>query len=438
MFKKYALLFMAAILVVGFLLRFHKYTTWPREGATFDEYAWTWLGVNLLTTGDPISWSPHPQYQKRTHYVSPGGARFWLVEPYLEHPPVFGLLAGAYARVTGASDMYSVSFASMRQLALILGVASIAMVYLFAYRLYGVQVGLLASLLYAIIPTVVVGSRILQNENFFIPMFLGILLCVHTYLEKGKRRFLCLSAVLAGLAILAKVPWIAATVSSVGILLYRKKYHDAALFTGVVTGFFLLFIGYGFWWDQKLFLSLWRLQLARYDMTFNSIYALLTQPYLVDRYYVDGWIYAGWLAWFMLFVKDMKKHIYLCFGLLGYFLVYIAAIPNEPSHGWYRYPFYPFLVTALAVFARDYVHKFAVLSFVMLGVSVSLLSQTWAVVFGFSYPMYRGIILWFATGILPEFISSKRMAIFARRNVFAQFAILVFLSVWAVLLYNEQ
>lgn len=436
--RRFTLYILAGILILGFALRIYNHTAWPREGATFDEYAWTWLGVNLLTKGVPISWSPHPQYEKRTHYVAPGGARFWLVEPYLEHPPVFGLIAGGYAILRGARDMYQVSFAHMRELALILGIIAIGVVYLFGSRLYGTEVGLLSSLLYAVIPSVVVGSRILQNENFFIPIFLGILLLIHRYERSGEMRYVYLAGVFAGLVTLAKVPWIAASVSAVSLLIMNKRWKEAVKFVLIVLAIFSLFIIYGMVWDAKLFFSLWGLQLARYDMAFDSIFALMTQPYLVDRYYTDGWIYAGWLAWLILLLRDSRKYRYLVFGLLGYFLVYITAIPNEPGHGWYRYPFYPFLIVSLAVFIRDWREKFLASSFLMLGIALSLLAHTWEVVFGFSYSVYRFIVLWFAAGAAPEFVPTGKMVIFASRNRLVQFALLILLSLWAVLMYNEQ
>ncbi len=429
---------LAGILFFGMVLRFHNHATWPREGATFDEYAWTWLGVNLIKTGIPVSWSPHPQYEKRTHYVAPAGARFWLVEPYLEHPPLFGLVAGGYAVFRGARDMYDVSFGVIREFALLLGASAIVMVYVFASRIYGVNVGLLSALLYAISPTVVIGSRIMQNENFFISLFLGILVFVHKYLHEGKRLFLYSAAILAGLAMLAKVPWFAATVSATGILLSAKKWRDAILFPVIVGVLFSLYIFYGMLWDRELFFSLWSLQLNRYDMAFDSIFALMLQPYLVDRYFVDGWIYAGWFAWLILLVGKVKKHTYLIFGLLGYFLIYIAAIPNEPSHGWYRYPFYPFLLVSLAVFIKEYRNKFLAVSLVYLGIALSLFSHTWAAVFGFSYAVYRALIVWFGLGILPECFPTKRIAAFAAGNNFVQFIVLILLSVWTVLRYNEQ
>src|SRR3989304_5421988 len=88
-------LFLSAILVVlilGFFLRSNNLYAWPRKGATFDEYAWTWQGINLIKNGIPISWSPHPQYTDKKLVIYQDTA-FYVVKPYLEHPPVFGLVA---------------------------------------------------------------------------------------------------------------------------------------------------------------------------------------------------------------------------------------------------------------------------------------------------------------------------------------------------------
>src|SRR3990172_9595436 len=123
------------ILAFGFLLRNNNLYTWPREGATFDEYAWTWLGINLIQKQTPISWSSQPQYTNREHLIY-RGARFFLVKPYLEHPPVFGLVAGSFALLNGARDMYDIDIRTIRPLAVILGLTSIVLVFLLTRELY--------------------------------------------------------------------------------------------------------------------------------------------------------------------------------------------------------------------------------------------------------------------------------------------------------------
>lgn len=436
---RYKAFLLIAILVTGFLLRYHNHTTWPREGATFDEYAWTWLGVNLITRGVPVSWSPHPQYSNRIHYISPKGARFWLVSPYLEHPPLFGLVAGFYALIRGASDMYDVSFSVMRELALILGIVSIGLVYVLAASVYGPVVGLGASLFYAIMPSAAIGSRILQNENFFVPLFLAILFMLKKYIDTDRKKWFLAAAVLSGLATLAKVPWIAASIAGAGVLLYKKKFREAGMYAAIAGVIFSLFILYGLWWDRALFVSLWRLQLNRYDLVFDSIFSLIQQPYLVDRYYTDGWIYAGWAALIVMLTTDLRRHYVIVFGFLGYFAVYILGIPNEPGHGWYRYPLYPFLMIALGWYMATYWRKLSILTpLMLLGVVLSMLSHAWDQVLGFSYVVYRGIIVWFGMSSLPVFIGQKRTVKFVHWNTVLQLVTIILLSIGSILLYTEQ
>src|SRR2546423_15375757 len=126
--KKINIIFLLAIILLGFLLRYHNLYTWPRVGATFDEFAWTWQGISLIKTGIPTSWSYHPQY-KHGKPIIYRKAAFILVTPYLEHPPVFGLIAGSYALISGAHGMFDVTIEKIRGLALILGIVSILLVY---------------------------------------------------------------------------------------------------------------------------------------------------------------------------------------------------------------------------------------------------------------------------------------------------------------------
>src|SRR3989344_1854210 len=134
-FKKFELILFIFIVFLAFLLRNHNLYTWPREGATFDEYAWTWLGINLIQKQTPMSWSSQPQFTNREHLIYRGAA-FFLVSPYLEHPPVFGLAVGSFALLNGAKDMYDVDIETIRPLALLLGIVSTVIVFLLTKELY--------------------------------------------------------------------------------------------------------------------------------------------------------------------------------------------------------------------------------------------------------------------------------------------------------------
>ncbi|EKD67349.1 MAG: hypothetical protein ACD_48C00466G0003, partial [uncultured bacterium] len=76
--KWYVGIILICILLLGFFLRKHDFLTWPREGATFDEFAWTFQGLSIWEKGIPTSWSPHAAYKNKVEYVNPQGAHFRL------------------------------------------------------------------------------------------------------------------------------------------------------------------------------------------------------------------------------------------------------------------------------------------------------------------------------------------------------------------------
>ena len=435
--KKIIFVILLVILFIGFAIRKHNLYTWPRLGATFDEYAWTWQGMNLILKGVPISWSPHSQYKNKKLVIYQKTA-FWIAKPFLEHPPFFGLVAGEFAILKGAKNMFQVDLKTIRPLALILGVFAIFMVFLLSAELYGVKIGLLSSFIYSILPTVVIGSRIVQNENFFIPFWLLSLYLIVKYIKIKKNIFRSSSAVLCGILSLAKVPWLAAAFSIVLIFLFLKKYKDIYKFLIIVIPIFLLYFVYGFYYDSHLFLSLWTFQLNRYDLTFTSIYALLQKPYLVDRFYTDGWIYFGWFSLILISVKDFKKNIFIMLPFLAYFLVFLLAIPDEPSHGWYRYPFYPFMTISIALFLKEYFTRNWLLTFLFLiVVGLPLFQLTWIPTFGFSYIIFRFVLFGISLSLIPQFFQFKKATGFSTFISYGWLILFFLMSAWSVLIYNE-
>lgn len=429
------LLIFLLILSIGFALRHYNYISLPRHGATFDEFAWTWLGINIIQQGTPISWSSQPQYKHRKHLIYQGAA-FWIVTPYLEHPPLFGLVAGASALVNGAHDMYGVNLHNMRKLSLALGVFSIVMIFIFVNSLYGRNIALLSTLIYATVPTIVIGSRIVQNENFLVPFWLLALFLLNKYLKTGEKRFRNIAGLVAGLLTLAKVPWIVVGASLGMILSYKGKWKDAFIVGGITLSIFSLFIIYGLVLDQKLFLDLWMLQLARYDITFTGFFSIFTKPLLVDRYFLDGWILFGWFS-ILLISKNLKEHFFIILPFLAYLVIYVFAIPDEPLHGWYRYPFYPFLLMSVALVLREEWKRisFITLFFIFI-VGFSLLGNSWGKVFGFSYLVYRVFIL---LGILPMIyiLWKKQNQKLSKLFIAGWIGVFVLLNILSVIVYGE-
>jgi 4-amino-4-deoxy-L-arabinose transferase-like glycosyltransferase len=424
------------IVILGLFLRHYNYRTLPRHGATFDEFAWTWLGINLIQKHVPISWSPQPQYKERQE-IKYQGARFLIVKPYLEHPPLFGIVAGGFALLNGTKNMYDVTLAKIRPLSLILGVFSIIMIFLLANEVYGKQVALLTSLIYATVPTIVIGSRIVQNENFVIPFWLLSLYLISRYLKTGKKRLRNTAAVLAGLLSLAKVPWLVVGLSLSMILSFNGKWKDAFFLGGVTIIIFSIYIFYGLYFDKDLFINLLKLQTARYDISFAGLFSVFTNPLLVDRYFLDGWILFGWLS-IVLTLRDFKKHFLIAIPFIAYLLIYAFAIPNEPSHGWYRYPFSPFLIISTSIILVEEMKKISLVSLLfILIVGLTLLDITWQQNFGFSYPVYRSFIIAGALSVGLGLWKIGKLQNLKFPITFTWIIIFIVLNIWAILTYIE-
>jgi 4-amino-4-deoxy-L-arabinose transferase-like glycosyltransferase len=429
--RKYLLLFLV-IFILGIYLRCLNYAKIPRHGATFDEFAWTWLGINLIQKGVPISWSSQPQYNNREHLIYQGAA-FWIVKPYLEHPPLFGIVAGSFALLNGATDMYHVTLEKIRPLAIILGAFSILLVFMLTAELYGEKTALISSAIYATAPVVVIGSRIVQNENFLIPCWLLSIYLIAKYLKTGKKKFRNIAAIIAGLLSLAKVPWLVVGLSLSMILSYKKKWKDAFLVSGITIVIFSLFILYGIYFDKELFLNLWKLQLARYDISFGGFLSIFTSPLLIDRYYLGGWTLFGWLSIFLL-CRDLKKNYMIIIPFVAYLVTYIFAIPNEPAHGWYRYPFFPFLLISSAIVLWDEMKKVSFISlFFIFFVGLALLSNTWQIDFGFSFVAYRVFIL---AGVLSIILSLWNI-MKCKSPTILWIVFFILLNIWSVFSYIE-
>lgn len=437
--KKISVVLLLVILVVGFLLRYHDYTHWPREGATFDEFAWTFLGLSLWEKGIPTSWSPHPEYKNRVEYKNPQGARFTLVTPYLEHPPLFGLIAGGFARLRGITSFGQVTSAKIRPFALFLGTLSIFAVYILANAVYGTPVGLLSAFLYAIIPTVAIGSRLVQNENFFIPFFLFALYFAYQYIHRHRQCDLVITTILCAVLPLAKVPWIAASLAVSSMFIFAKKWRAALLVLLATCLCFSGFIIWGMTLDKALFINLWKLQLARYDLTFDSLFTIFREPIIADRTLVDGWIYFGWAAMVMVLLKDIKKNLPIVLGFLAYGAIFVFAIPSEPLHGWYRYPFYPFLVISIAVFLYEsFDKKYFAMALFSIVTGLSMFAESWGKILGFSFLIFRTYLGTIAVGALPGiFPKLEQKKVFRWVNIVI-FCIIILLSVSTILIYNEQ
>ena len=427
------------IVLLGGILRYRNLYIWPREGATFDEFAWAYLGVSLINQKVPISWSPHKQYTDFTYYKNPDHTTFRLVRPYLEHPPFFGLIVGLSQTVQGITEFDKVDVRSIRPLAFVIGIVSIGAAYFFASSFYNWRIGLVSAGVYAIFPTIAIGSRILQNENFFIPLFLISLGLARRYVVTKNRQWFYGVCFLSFLLPLSKVPWLASPLAVFLYFLSLKKWKEAFIVAGSAGAGLAFFFAYGLYYGKDIFLGLWKLQLARYDLSFGSFYKIFLDPLIVDRQLIDGWVYMGWIVLFVILAMDYKKHMGIITGFFSYLLVFLFAIPSETSHGWYRFPFYPFFAVAFGFLFSQRLEKMPhILCPILTLLGLSLLEIVWIPPFGFSFTVHRAWLLLCTMMALPLFIKNSWTVKIGVMATYVVLLCIALLSMITIYQYNEQ
>lgn len=128
----------------------------------------------------------------RSTYLLQGG-------PTAVRGPAYPYLLGAVYAVSGDS------IAAGRLAGAALGALAVLLLYLIAKRVWGRRVGLMAALMAAVFPPLVLLSRELLSESLFIALELGALLCVLSFRRSGGALGWAVAAgALCGLAVLTR------------------------------------------------------------------------------------------------------------------------------------------------------------------------------------------------------------------------------------------
>lgn len=338
--------------LLGSWLRIYKYAEFPVAAETQDEVAWTMLGASLLQEGKPSSWSHFSSYTNKRP-VTLGTSSFTLVSPALDHPPLFSLLPGLATTLRG--DRWDVlpSYKAIRAPMILLSVVNLALG-LWWLRLYfsrQLVAQFVASAVWATVPSFVFLNRLVVSENLLITwMLLSFIIAIYA----GKRSFSTLKWSLFVVQLLFPLTKIAGiALAGANILLWwqqDRRYFRWAL-GGLVAGILVL-LGYVWWWDWSLFLSVQLEQTARNVGFLSVLNSQVWSRSLVAKEFADAfptislWLVIGWLFW-----QHQVKKLDRTTALAMYFFIanlgFIAMTVGEQTvHGWYRLPFWPVYVLA--------------------------------------------------------------------------------------------
>jgi 4-amino-4-deoxy-L-arabinose transferase-like glycosyltransferase len=347
------------ICTLGFFLRYKNYATVPIPGESRDEISFAWLGLSLLETGRPIATSGLDSYSHDWKYINVSDVFHSFANPnpfpidsfWFDHPPLFSLIPGFYSYTHGVTNFADASISIIRRPMIFLGAFNILLIVIFGALIFNRQIGLIAGLIYATDPLIVISSRLVQAENFLLTIFLLTIIFYYQYRRTQKYFYFWLAISLSGLATLVKLSGISVGLSLLLLTLILEskdkiKKSLAIIFgTGLITLFFPV---YGYFYNWKLFLAVFSVNSGRYFRDGLAGFYWLISKTNITRTFLDGWVLLAWFALFFLSTKllKLKKLWYLIIPVLAYLLVYL--IFGSEGYGWYKFPFYPFLFLTLA------------------------------------------------------------------------------------------
>lgn len=359
--KNLELFVFLAIFLLGVGLRLWKYPFYPLA-ANAEEYIFVWHGLSLLEKGVPITWSDLPVYQK-DHIYWQGMARnlsgrgelgVRLINPWLDQPPLFSLLVGSFYKLYNPENFTIISTYIIRVPALLISFLSLIMVYFVAKKLFGSSVALLSLLVYATIPTIVFGSRMVVPENLIALSYLSVLYLLLLYFEGGRKWQRNLAIFIAGITGLAK-PTGFLLVFFTAFLLWRNKNFWESLKSGLVGAvlFVFPFLAYGFYYNKDLFLKVLEYQSFR-PAGWSSFTYLITHPGYNVEVFLDGFLLVGFfgLIYLLLKKRDRSEEMVL-FSFVFTLMTVIISGGRHDQLCWYRYPIYPFMAMSIALLVKE-------------------------------------------------------------------------------------
>lgn len=344
-------------IVAGYKLRMANYATVPFPGESRDEYGYAWLGLSLLEVGYPISASGFAAYQPTVQYINvdnifqhTGNANpIPITKPWFDHPPLFSLIPGGFAYLKGLTTFADTSLIFIRKPMVWLAVVNIALIFWLTVLLFGRLTGLIAAALYATEPLIVVSSRMVQVENFLITLFLAALLSFFYYQKTRQPVFFWLAISIAGIATLCKI----SGVSIAGALIFLTvitenavRFKKSAQIIVGTLGIFAFFPLYGALYDWPMFVLIWTSNTGRFFKEGLSAFEALLFHQNITRDFSAGIIPFGFLSLVVLAtVNDLRtKTWYVLAPVVSYLAIYLLL--GSQDYGWYKFPFFPFLVIA--------------------------------------------------------------------------------------------
>lgn len=364
--KSFKILIFLSIVIFAFYLRKRDYAQIPIPGQSVDEYSYSWVGLSLIKTGMPIGISGIPGYQNQLSryinvdrlYQTVSSDPLTINYPWMDHPPLLGLITGSYASLAGANVFEDTTALLIRRPIIIISTISVALLMIFCWLNFNFISCIISGAIYATTPLVVLSSRMIQAENAIIPCFLTVMICLSLYINKKNDLWLILAGVFSGIATLFKLTGIVCYLFVFLSLLYqngkfnRQFFKDLRFFLLISLPISSMFIFYGLAYGSKNFFTILFSNANRfYGIGPNAIIDLIRNQRLTQHKFLpEIWLIVGWFTFMISSFKEKKSisSILIYISLISYLIIYIFF--GSQPYGWYTFPFWPLLILSLTDF----------------------------------------------------------------------------------------
>ncbi|RJR15954.1 phospholipid carrier-dependent glycosyltransferase [Candidatus Microgenomates bacterium] len=383
MLKKYFLVLVCIIACLGLFLRINQYDSVPPFAETQDEFFYSWAGMTWMLDGNPVAWSWFSAYPNRD-IVTYWGATYPLVSPWLEKPPLYTFFAGSWALLGGFRQLSEVRLSWIRLLPIFLGSVTIFLTALLGKKVFrSTQVGLLAGLLYATIPTIVLANRLSLTENLLTPLALVTLILFLNEKDRPSLKTQILVGISAAATVLTKNIGVVAGLAVCYFYAREKNWRAITIVGGFTVIGAILHPLIGYLYDYQLFTTV----LSNYQETFTQaglpelISTLFAYPTVGKKEHLllDGGMLLGYLLLFAspLWLKsndqDMQTRNLTLIAFPFFFLTLLALLASGADfsfYGWHVYPLFPFVAIVIAKFLYDLWQQPKVFELLLLGLTL--------------------------------------------------------------------
>lgn len=376
-------LILLLIICGGLVLRLIDYDRLPPWRESDDEIHYGWAGWSWLTQGTPTSWSFLSAYPT-SETITVWSSNWRMVTPMLEKPPLYLLLSGLTLVASGATDWSSARLSVLRLLPISLSLVTLLFIALVGSRVFSKHTALVATLLYAVVPTFVQANRLSLTESLLTPLSLILVWLLMPDKSPSNHSREIGVGVVVGLGLLTKQNGISFLFAAIAVWVYLKNWRGLLITSVIAAGLGAIFplIGGVYDWNLFLKISAEQRRIGLQGGLPQFITTLLTRPLIgTERLFLDGTPLLGHLLllcspWWITQDQDLShirnRLIFLSFPL-AYLLTLVLTLSGAEAlgsgqafWGWYAYPLFPYLIILIAhVFHRLW-QKFSFLQLLLL------------------------------------------------------------------------